>query len=226
MWAPRGSRSITHESKDDEGTVGPNGLRPLFLAIVIYNGTEAWNDPAAGERPVPKNLLDYELPRLYRDMHTVRRSADRDHLVTASETMKSSRSTPGVGRRPGYRQAVAAIWFDQVVAPSEVARSAVGGASGHGTGRGGIDVGRDSQAVDRGVVPGGSAGGSTRGSAGGCDCHIARSGDSQVRRRGRCAESGPRSAGGTLRSGSSCSSGRRGSSNASRREEFIARTGG
>ena len=38
---------------------------------MIYNGTEAWNDPAAGERPVPENLLDYESPRLYRllDMH-------------------------------------------------------------------------------------------------------------------------------------------------------------
>ena len=54
-----------------QGVAGPGGLRPLFLAIVIYNGTEVWNDPAAGERPVPKNLLDYESPRLYRlmDMH-------------------------------------------------------------------------------------------------------------------------------------------------------------
>ena len=46
-----------------QGVAGPGGLRPLFLAIVIYNGTEAWNDPAAGERPVPNNLLDYESPR-------------------------------------------------------------------------------------------------------------------------------------------------------------------
>ena len=32
---------------------------------------QAWNDPAAGARPVPKSLLDYESPRLYRllDMH-------------------------------------------------------------------------------------------------------------------------------------------------------------
>ena len=54
-----------------QGVAGPSGLRPLFLAMVIYNGTEVWNDPAAGERPVPDNLLDYESTRLYRllDMH-------------------------------------------------------------------------------------------------------------------------------------------------------------
>ena len=56
-------RTLALEEAVKQGTVGPNGLRLLFLAIVIYNGTDAWNNPAAGERPVPKNLLDYESPR-------------------------------------------------------------------------------------------------------------------------------------------------------------------
>ena len=65
------SRTLALEEAVKLGVAGPNCLRPLFLGIVIYNGTEAWNDPAAGEKPVPKGLLDYESPRLYRllDMH-------------------------------------------------------------------------------------------------------------------------------------------------------------
>ena len=65
-WRILEYRTLALEEAVKQGTVGPDGLRPLFLAIVIYNGTEAWNDPAAGERPVPKNVLDYESPRLYR----------------------------------------------------------------------------------------------------------------------------------------------------------------
>ena len=99
---------------------------------MIYNGTEVWNDPAAGERPVPKNLLDYESPRLYRllDMHRDGTSGLLpDNLVTAVVKIETAQSADQLtrvandvfrwGRRPGYRQAVAAIagWFDQVVAP-------------------------------------------------------------------------------------------------------------
>ena len=62
-WRILEYRTLALEEAVKQGTVGPNGLRPLFLAIVIYNGTDAWNNPAAGERPVPKNLLDYESPR-------------------------------------------------------------------------------------------------------------------------------------------------------------------
>ena len=70
-WRILEYRTLALEEAVKQGVAGPSGLRPLFLAIVIYNGTEAWNDPAAGERPVPENLLDYESPRLYRllDMH-------------------------------------------------------------------------------------------------------------------------------------------------------------
>ena len=131
-WRILEYRTLALEEAVKQGVAGPSGLRPLFLAIVIYNGIEAWNDPAAGERPVPKNVLDYESPRLYRlmDMHRDGTSGlPPDNLVTAVvkiETMKSIDQLPRVandvfrwGRRPGYRQAVAAIagWFDQVVAP-------------------------------------------------------------------------------------------------------------
>ena len=81
---------------------------------------------------MPKNLLDYESPRLYRllDMHRDGTSdLLPDNLVTAVVKIETAQSADqltrvahGVfrwGRRPGYRQAVAAIasWFDQVVAP-------------------------------------------------------------------------------------------------------------
>ena len=65
-WRILEYRTLALEEAVKLGVAGPNCLRPLFLGIVIYNGTEAWNDPAAGERPVPRNLLDYESPRLYR----------------------------------------------------------------------------------------------------------------------------------------------------------------
>ena len=60
-WRILEYRTLALEEAVKQGVAGPNGLRPLFLAIVIYNGTEAWNDPAAGERPVPKNLLDFRV---------------------------------------------------------------------------------------------------------------------------------------------------------------------
>ena len=131
-WRILEYRTLALEEAVKQGTVGPNGLRPLFLAIVIYNGTEAWNNPAAGEKPVPNNLLDYESPRLYRllDMHRDGTSGLPPHnLVTAIGKIETAQSADQLtrvandvfrwGRRPGYRQAVAAIagWFDQVVAP-------------------------------------------------------------------------------------------------------------
>ena len=53
-WRILEYRTLALEEAVKQGVAGPSGLRPLFLAIVIYNGTEAWNDPAAGERPVPR----------------------------------------------------------------------------------------------------------------------------------------------------------------------------
>ncbi len=131
-WRILEYRTLALEEAVKLGVAGPNCLRPLFLGIVIYNGTEAWNDPAAGERPVPRNLLDYESPRLYRllDMHADETSGlPPDNLVTAVVKIETAQSADKLtrvandvfrwGRRPGYRQAVAAIagWFDQVVAP-------------------------------------------------------------------------------------------------------------
>ena len=53
-WRILEYRTLALEEAVKLGVAGPNCLRPLFLGIVIYNGTEAWNDPAAGERPVPE----------------------------------------------------------------------------------------------------------------------------------------------------------------------------
>ena len=58
-WRILEYRTLALEEAVKQGVAGPSGLRPLFLAIVIYNGTEAWNNPTAGERPVPRKLLDF-----------------------------------------------------------------------------------------------------------------------------------------------------------------------
>ena len=73
----------------------------MFLAIVIHNATEAWNDPAAGERPVPKNLLDYESPEVYRllDMHADGTSdLLPDNLVTAVVKIETTKSADQLTR--------------------------------------------------------------------------------------------------------------------------------
>ena len=198
-WRILEYRTLALEEAVKQGVAGPGGLRPLFLAIVIYNGTEVWNDPAAGERPVPKNLLDYESPRLYRllDMHRDGTSdLLPDNLVTAVVKIETAQSADKLtrvandvfrwGRRPGYRQAVAAIagWFDQVVAPRKwpgVRWVEL------------LDMELDeeeeesmlAETVKRWTEEWYQKGRQE----GRHDCHIARSGDSQVRRRGGRAAS-------------------------------------
>ena len=123
-----------------------------------------------------------------------------DNLVTAVvkiETMKSTDQLTRVandvfrwGRRPGYRRAVAAIagWFDQVVAPRKwpgVRWAEL------------LDMELDEEEEESMLAETvkrwteewyqegrqeGRQEGSAGGPAGGRGCHIARSGDSQVRR--------------------------------------------
>ena len=108
-WRILEYRTLALEEAVKQGVAGPSGLRPLFLAIVIYNGTEAWNDPAAGERPVPENLLDYESPRLYRllDMHRwaelMDMELDEEEEESMAETVGRDRSASG-GPRSGTRR--------------------------------------------------------------------------------------------------------------------------
>ena len=59
-------RRLLLEEAVNREAAGSGGGRPLFVAIVIYNGTRRWRDPACLKGPVPGDLLDYECRHAYR----------------------------------------------------------------------------------------------------------------------------------------------------------------
>ena len=125
-------RRLLLEEAVNRKAAGSAGGRPLFIAIVIYNGTERWRDRALLEGPVPEDLLDYECSHAYRlvDVH----AADPPDWPPESlfsvlvgierarggeQLMPWLRRLRGLVDRHGHRLAGSAMrtWLEKVVVP-------------------------------------------------------------------------------------------------------------